>query len=46
MLAVAYPAMDGRREITVKSHKGEVIKAADGFYVSQPATTRGSTARS
>jgi nitric oxide reductase NorQ protein len=33
VLAVAYPAMDGRREITVKSHKGEVIKAADGFYV-------------
>ena len=33
MLAVAYPAMDGRREITVKAHKGEVIKAADGFYV-------------
>jgi MoxR-like ATPase len=27
VLAVAYPAMDGRREITVKSHKGEVIKA-------------------
>jgi MoxR-like ATPase len=25
--------MDGRREITVKAHKGEVIKAADGFYV-------------
>src|SRR5215472_10510331 len=33
VLAVAYPAMDGRREITVKAHKGEVIKAADGFYV-------------
>ena len=45
VLAVAYPAMDGRREITVKAHKGEVIKAADGFYVS-PATTRESTARS
>jgi nitric oxide reductase NorQ protein len=33
VLAVAYPAMDGRREITVKAHKGEVIKAAGGFYV-------------
>jgi nitric oxide reductase NorQ protein len=33
VLAVAYPAMDGRREITVKSHKGETVKAADGFYV-------------
>lgn len=33
VLAVAYPAMDGRREIGVKAHKGEVIKAADGFYV-------------
>jgi nitric oxide reductase NorQ protein len=33
VLAVAYPAMDGRREISVKAHKGEVVKAADGFYV-------------
>ena len=33
VLAVTYPAMDGRREITVKAHKGEVIKAAGGFYV-------------
>ena len=33
VLAVAYPAMDGRREVTVKAHKGEVIKAADGFYI-------------
>jgi nitric oxide reductase NorQ protein len=33
VLAVAYPAMDGRREITVKAHKGEVITAAEGFYV-------------
>ena len=33
VMAVAYPAMDGRREITVKAHKGEVITAADGFYV-------------
>jgi nitric oxide reductase NorQ protein len=33
VLAVVYPAMDGRREVTVKAHKGETIKAADGFYV-------------
>jgi len=33
VLAVAYPAMDGRREIVVKAHKGEVITAADGFYI-------------
>jgi nitric oxide reductase NorQ protein len=33
VMAVAYPAMDGRREITVKAHKGEVITAAVGFYV-------------
>ena len=33
VLAVAYPALDGRREITVKAHKGEVVTAADGFYV-------------
>jgi MoxR-like ATPase len=33
VLAVAYPAMDGRREITVKAHKGETVTAADGFYV-------------
>ena len=33
VLAVAYPAMDGRREISVKAHKGEVIKAAGGFYI-------------
>src|ERR1700733_14255741 len=33
VLAVAYPAMDGRREVTVKAHKGEAVKAADGFYV-------------
>ena len=29
----AYPAMDGRREVTVKAHKGETITAANGFYV-------------
>jgi nitric oxide reductase NorQ protein len=33
VLAVVYPAMDGRRQITVKAHKGEAITAADGFYV-------------
>ncbi|WP_227023390.1 AAA family ATPase [Actinomadura rubrobrunea] len=33
VLAVVYPAMDGRRQITVKTHKGETISAADGFYV-------------
>ncbi len=30
VLAVCYPA-DGRREVIVKAHKGETIKAADGF---------------
>ena len=43
VLAVAYPAMDGRREITVKAHKGETVKAADGFYVvsrPQPGSPR------
>ena len=33
VLAVVYPAMDGRRQVIVKAHKGEVITAADGFYV-------------
>ncbi len=33
VLAVTYPAMDGRREVRVKAHKGETIKAADGFYI-------------
>jgi nitric oxide reductase NorQ protein len=33
VLAVCYPAMDGRREVIVKAHKGETVKAADGFYV-------------
>jgi nitric oxide reductase NorQ protein len=33
VLAVVYPAMDGRRQVVVKAHKGEVITAADGFYV-------------
>ncbi|MBO2460326.1 AAA family ATPase [Actinomadura violacea] len=33
VLAVVYPAMDGRRQITVKAHKGETVTAAEGFYV-------------
>jgi nitric oxide reductase NorQ protein len=33
VLAVVYPAMDGRREIQVKAHRGESVTAADGFYV-------------
>jgi len=33
VLAALYPAMDGRREVTVKAHKGETITAAGGFYV-------------
>jgi MoxR-like ATPase len=33
VLAVTYPAMDGRREIRVKANKGEVITAAEGFYI-------------
>ena len=33
VLAVVYPAMDGRRQVQVKAHKGETITAAEGFYV-------------
>ncbi|WP_018537411.1 AAA family ATPase [Streptomyces sp. MspMP-M5] len=33
VLAALYPAMDGRRQIQVKAHKGEMITATDGFYV-------------
>jgi hypothetical protein len=33
VLAVLYPAMDGRRRITLTGHKSETIDAADGFYV-------------
>jgi len=33
VLAVVYPAMDGRRQITVKAHKGETITASGGFYL-------------
>lgn len=32
VMAVLYPAMDGRREIIVKEHEGEIIKAEEGFY--------------
>jgi MoxR-like ATPase len=32
-LAVVYPAMDGRRQIIIKTHKNEVVDAAPGFYV-------------
>jgi MoxR-like ATPase len=33
VLAVLYPAMDGRREITIKANGGERVTAAPGFYV-------------
>lgn len=33
VLAVVYPAMDGRRQIIIKVNGGEVIDAAPGFYV-------------
>ncbi|NUR25361.1 MAG: AAA domain-containing protein [Catenulispora sp.] len=33
VLAALYPAMDGRRQIIVKAHKGETITAEPGFYV-------------
>jgi MoxR-like ATPase len=33
VLAVVYPAMDGRREIVIKANGGEVVTAAEGFYV-------------
>jgi MoxR-like ATPase len=33
VLAVVYPAMDGRREIIVKANAGEIVTAAEGFYV-------------
>jgi MoxR-like ATPase len=33
VLAVVYPAMDGRRQIGIKANHGETIDAADGFYV-------------
>jgi MoxR-like ATPase len=33
LLAVIYPAMDGRRQVIMKGNGGEVIDAAPGFYV-------------
>jgi hypothetical protein len=33
VLATLYPAMDGRRQVIVKANGGEVVDAADGFYV-------------
>jgi nitric oxide reductase NorQ protein len=33
VLAVVYPAMDGRRQIVIKANGGEVVDAAEGFYV-------------
>jgi nitric oxide reductase NorQ protein len=33
VLAVVYPAMDGRRQIAVKANGGEIIDAAEGFYI-------------
>ncbi|WP_040837220.1 AAA family ATPase [Nocardia brevicatena] len=33
VLSVVYPAMDGRREIVIKAHGGEVITAEPGFFV-------------
>ncbi|MFD5320024.1 AAA family ATPase [Streptomyces sp. NPDC127098] len=33
VLAALYPAMDGRRQIQVKAHRGETITAGPGFYV-------------
>ncbi|MBS2545517.1 AAA family ATPase [Catenulispora sp. NL8] len=33
VLAVLYPALDGRREIYIKAHKNEAVTAAPGFYV-------------
>ncbi|MGY0234056.1 AAA family ATPase [Longispora urticae] len=33
VLAAVYPAMDGRRQITIKGHGGRVITAEPGFYI-------------
>ena len=33
VLAVVYPAMDGRRQIILKAAAGKVVTAAPGFYV-------------
>jgi MoxR-like ATPase len=33
VLAVVYPAMDGRRQIIIKANSGETVDATPGFYV-------------
>jgi hypothetical protein len=33
VLAVLYPAMDGRRVITIPGYRNEKVEAVDGFYV-------------
>lgn len=33
VLAVVYPAMDGRKQVIIKANGGEVVVAAPGFYV-------------
>jgi len=33
VLAVLYPAMDGRRTVTIPGHRNERVDAVDGFYV-------------
>lgn len=33
VLATLYPAMDGRRQVIVKANGGEVVDAAEEFYV-------------
>jgi nitric oxide reductase NorQ protein len=33
VLSVLYPAMDGRRVITIPGYRNERVEAADGFYV-------------
>ncbi|WP_415842991.1 AAA family ATPase, partial [Nocardia ninae] len=32
-LSCVYPAMDGRKEIVIKAHGGEIVKAEPGFFV-------------
>jgi hypothetical protein len=33
VLAVVYPAMDGRRQLVVKANGGELVDSAPGFYI-------------
>jgi nitric oxide reductase NorQ protein len=42
VLAVLYPAMDGRRTIHLPGYRNERVEAADGFYVIAGFTDRGS----